>query len=76
MALYYYNNIILLYYVILLVLVSVGVVANTDSALSMAEGEHLTVMEADQGDGWTHVKNANGDSGFVPTAYVQFHYRS
>jgi len=42
----------------------------------MAEGEHLTVMEADQGDGWTHVKNANGDSGFVPTAYVQFHYGS
>lgn len=48
------------------------IVATTDSALSMVEGEHLTVMEADQGDGWTHVRNARGDSGFVPTSYVQF----
>jgi len=28
-------------------------VATTDSALTMAEGEWLTVMEADQGNGWT-----------------------
>ena len=52
--------------------VSVVTVATTDSALSMVEGEQLTVMEADQGDGWTHVRNAAGDSGFVPTSYVQF----
>jgi len=55
---------------------AVGIVANTDSALSMVEGEELTVMEADQGDGWTHVRNARGENGFVPTAYVQFNYAS
>jgi len=38
----------------------------------MAEGEQLTVMETDQGDGWTHVRNSRGESGFVPTSYVQF----
>lgn len=54
----------------------IGYVANTDSALSMTEGEQLSVMEEDQGDGWTHVRNARGDSGFVPTAYVQFNYAS
>ena len=47
-------------------------VATTDSALTMVEGERLTVMEADQGDGWTHVRNAAGNGGFVPTSYVQF----
>jgi len=32
---------------------SVVAVQTTYSALSMVEGERLTVMEADQGDGWT-----------------------
>ena len=59
-------------YVLYSLSVSVGFTANTDSALSIVEGEQLTVMEADQGDGWTHVRNVHGDSGFVPTAYVQF----
>jgi len=57
-------------------MLDVCVVANTDSALSIVEGEHLSVMEADQGDGWTHVRNSHGDSGFVPTAYIQFNNTS
>jgi hypothetical protein len=48
--------------------------ATNDSALSMAEGEKLTIVESDQGDGWTHVRRANGDAGFVPTAYLECNF--
>jgi hypothetical protein len=45
--------------------------ATTESALSMAEGEKFTIIESDQGDGWMHVRRATGETGFVPTTYVQ-----
>ena len=37
----------------------------------MTEGETFDVIENDLGDGWTRVRKANGDEGFVPTSYIQ-----
>lgn len=36
----------------------------------MQEGEELDVVEEDKGDGWTRVRRANGDEGYIPTSYV------
>jgi len=37
----------------------------------MREGEEFSVLEKDQGDGWTRVKRNNGEVGFVPTSYIK-----
>lgn len=42
----------------------------------MAAGEQFSIVEADQGDGWTRVRRSNGDEGFVPTTYVECRFYS
>lgn len=41
----------------------------------MKEGEEFSVVEQDQGDGWTRVRRpGTEDEGFVPTSYIECHY--
>lgn len=42
-----------------------------DDELSMSVGETFTVVEADDGSGWTYVSNSAGESGLVPTTYIK-----
>ncbi|KAM6957890.1 cdc42-interacting protein 4 homolog isoform 4-T4 [Aplochiton taeniatus] len=42
----------------------------SEGTISMQEGEVLAVVEEDKGDGWTRVRRANGDEGYIPTSYV------
>lgn len=37
----------------------------------MAEGEELSLVEEDKGDGWTRVRRGPGDEGYVPTSYLR-----
>ena len=46
------------------------VIGASEGTISMAEGEVLDVVEEDKGDGWTRVRRANGDEGYIPTSYV------
>jgi len=52
------------------------VTAASDGAIAMGQGEEFSIVEQDQGDGWTRVRRANGDEGFVPTSYVNCHFFS
>ncbi|XP_064616500.1 formin-binding protein 1-like isoform X2 [Liolophura sinensis] len=45
----------------------------TDSSVHIDEFEDVLVIETDQGDGWTRVRKANDDEGFVPTSYIEIH---
>lgn len=45
--------------------------ATSDTALSMVAGEQFDIIERDQGDGWTHVRRTNGETGFIPTSYIE-----
>ncbi|KAG7263475.1 hypothetical protein CRUP_028961 [Coryphaenoides rupestris] len=42
----------------------------SEGTISMQEGEVLDVVEEDKGDGWTRVRRASGDEGYIPTSYV------
>ncbi|XP_033945367.1 cdc42-interacting protein 4 homolog isoform X1 [Pseudochaenichthys georgianus] len=42
----------------------------SEGTISMQEGEVLSVVEEDKGDGWTRVRRSNGDEGYIPTSYV------
>lgn len=42
----------------------------SEGTISMQEGEVLSVIEEDKGDGWTRVRRNNGDEGYIPTSYV------
>ncbi|XP_062395955.1 cdc42-interacting protein 4 homolog isoform X1 [Sardina pilchardus] len=42
----------------------------SDGTICMQEGEQLSVMESDQGDGWMRVRRVNGDEGYVPSSYI------
>lgn len=42
----------------------------SEGTISMQEGEVLDVVEEDKGDGWTRVRRAGGDEGYIPTSYV------
>jgi len=44
--------------------------APEDGTVSVFEGDMVEIVVKDEGDGWTEVKRSNGDSGFVPTAYI------
>ncbi|MBN3271619.1 CIP4 protein, partial [Polyodon spathula] len=44
---------------------------SSEGTISMGEGEVFSVVEEDKGDGWTRVRRANGDEGYVPTSYVK-----
>lgn len=40
----------------------------------MEENEEMSVLEQDQGDGWTRVRKKDEGEGFVPTSYIQIHF--
>ncbi|KAG0683453.1 hypothetical protein C6P40_000097 [Pichia californica] len=42
-----------------------------DDELSMTAGESFTIVEKDDGSGWTFVSNSSGDQGLVPTSYLK-----
>lgn len=42
-----------------------------ESNLSVNSGEELEIIEGDAGDGWTLVKNKQGQEGFVPSSYLE-----
>uniref|UniRef100_A0A8C1EHU3 Thyroid hormone receptor interactor 10a n=1 Tax=Cyprinus carpio carpio TaxID=630221 RepID=A0A8C1EHU3_CYPCA len=42
---------------------------SSEGTISMQEGEVLSVVEEDKGDGWTRVRRNNGDEGYIPTSY-------
>ena len=41
----------------------------------MKAGEKFTILEADNGDGWTRAMNDAGD-GYIPTSYVELTFFS
>ncbi|XP_051923865.1 formin-binding protein 1-like isoform X2 [Hippocampus zosterae] len=42
-----------------------------EGTLSMCEGELLSVVEEDKGDGWTRVRRNPNEEGYVPTSYIK-----
>ncbi|XP_072243185.1 formin-binding protein 1-like isoform X2 [Leuresthes tenuis] len=42
-----------------------------EGTLSMVEGELLSVVEEDKGDGWTRVRRNPEEEGYVPTSYIK-----
>ncbi|XP_052790717.1 cdc42-interacting protein 4 homolog isoform X2 [Mya arenaria] len=48
--------------------------AVNEGSVSMTENEEMSVLEQDQGDGWTRVRRSNNEEGFVPTSYIQCHF--
>ncbi|KAM4595085.1 thyroid hormone receptor interactor 10b [Fundulus diaphanus] len=44
---------------------------NSEGTISITEGELLSIMEEDKGDGWTRVLRASGEEGYIPTSYVR-----
>ncbi|KAL1004959.1 hypothetical protein UPYG_G00052690 [Umbra pygmaea] len=44
---------------------------NSQGTVSISEGEQLSVMENDKGDGWMRVQRANGEEGYIPSSYVK-----
>uniref|UniRef100_A0A3P9MS58 Thyroid hormone receptor interactor 10 n=1 Tax=Poecilia reticulata TaxID=8081 RepID=A0A3P9MS58_POERE len=44
---------------------------NSEGTISITEGELLSVMEEDKGDGWMRVLRASGQEGYIPTSYVR-----
>ncbi|GMM30644.1 Bzz1 protein [Martiniozyma asiatica (nom. inval.)] len=45
-----------------------------DDELNMTVGEVFTVIEPDDGSGWTVVQNSSGVEGLIPSAYVQLSF--
>lgn len=43
---------------------------NSEGTISIMEGELLSIMEEDKGDGWIRVTRASGEEGFIPSSYV------
>lgn len=43
-----------------------------DGSLCMAVGQQFTVIDHDQGDGWTQVRGSDKTVGYVPTSYIKF----
>ncbi|CAH6779495.1 cdc42-interacting protein 4 isoform X3 [Phodopus roborovskii] len=44
---------------------------SSEGTISMSEGEDLSLMEEDKGDGWTRVRRKQGGEGYVPTSYLR-----
>ncbi|KAF7724531.1 cytoskeletal protein binding protein [Apophysomyces ossiformis] len=47
--------------------------AESDEELTVHENEQVMVLNSARADGWWQVENINGQSGIVPSSYVQFH---
>ncbi|CCH41075.1 SLIT-ROBO Rho GTPase-activating protein 1 [Wickerhamomyces ciferrii] len=45
--------------------------ADGEDEVSVAANESLVIIEMDDGSGWTKIQNSIGDSGLVPTSYIQ-----
>ena len=45
-----------------------------EGSIPMDSGERLSIVERDQGDGWTRVRRTNNDEGFVPSSYLECHF--
>lgn len=45
--------------------------SNGDDELSMSSGETFTIVESDDGSGWTYVSDSSGNQGLVPTSYIK-----
>ena len=46
-------------------------VAQSRNELSFQEGEEIRVVGAESEDGWILAKNAHGEQGYIPTAYIE-----
>ncbi|XP_062304539.1 cdc42-interacting protein 4 homolog isoform X2 [Osmerus eperlanus] len=44
---------------------------SSEGTISVQQGEQLSVMEQDKGDGWIRVQRASGDEGYIPSSYTQ-----
>ena len=44
---------------------------NSEGTISITEGEQLSIMEEDKGDGWMRVLRASGEEGYIPSSYVK-----
>uniref|UniRef100_A0A665TQ11 Cdc42-interacting protein 4 homolog n=1 Tax=Echeneis naucrates TaxID=173247 RepID=A0A665TQ11_ECHNA len=44
---------------------------NSEGTISIMEGELLSIMEEDKGDGWMRVLRANGEEGYIPSSYEE-----
>ncbi|CAM9113906.1 unnamed protein product, partial [Lampetra planeri] len=44
---------------------------NSEGTISITDGELLSIMEEDKGDGWMRVLRANGEEGYIPSSYVK-----
>ncbi|XP_060108035.1 cdc42-interacting protein 4 isoform X2 [Heteronotia binoei] len=44
---------------------------SSEGTISVQEGEELSLMEEDKGDGWTRVRRSKGGEGYVPTSYLR-----
>ncbi|XP_021508536.1 formin-binding protein 1 isoform X23 [Meriones unguiculatus] len=42
-----------------------------EGTISVTEGEMLSVIEEDKGDGWTRIRRSEDEEGYVPTSYVE-----
>ncbi|XP_031225595.1 formin-binding protein 1 isoform X5 [Mastomys coucha] len=42
-----------------------------EGTISVVEGETLSVIEEDKGDGWTRIRRNEDEEGYVPTSYVE-----
>ena len=49
-------------------------VATTVGSLSMVADEELSIVDQDNGDGWTRIRKPTGEEGFVPTTYIKIHW--
>lgn len=44
---------------------------NSEGTISITEGELLSIMEEDKGDGWMRVLRCGGEEGYIPSSYVK-----
>ncbi|XP_073412020.1 formin-binding protein 1 isoform X8 [Dendrobates tinctorius] len=42
-----------------------------EGTISVTEGEVLSVIEEDKGDGWTRIRRNEEEEGYVPTSYIE-----
>ncbi|XP_020498761.1 cdc42-interacting protein 4 homolog isoform X2 [Labrus bergylta] len=44
---------------------------HSEGTVSITEGELLSIMEEDKGDGWMRVLRSSGEEGYIPSSYVK-----
>lgn len=43
---------------------------DSEGTISITEGDLLSIMEEDKGDGWMRVLRGSGEEGFIPSSYI------